>query len=158
MVETARLPYVSEDGNVKFINHVHSNPCAEAPIAGDYSGSLTHEEWDVLAKQAAQDLEEQKLWWEAPPNMNQPLSYLKEMMESMCAAYSEKYGLFLDMTNPNLYTIYKSDGHFISLRDLYRDGVYPLDMNFKMIDGTPQDELDFEPFVDQAGKMVSCGR
>ena len=138
------------DGELKFLR------TDGVPV--DYSGSLTHEEWDVLSKQVAEEVKNQKLTWYEPINMSVTTSYLQELMEGMCAAYSKKYGLFLDMSNPNLYTIYKADGHFISLRQLYRDGVYPMDMNFKMIDGTPQDELDFEPFVDQASLMVSSGR
>ena len=157
------------DGQLKLIEggaHSHGMPTDEptlgqrvsARMAGDYSGSLTHEQWDVVAKQAQQDLKDQRLSWSEPINMHVTKSYLNDMMHDMCAAYCHKYGLYLDMSNPNLYTIYKSDGYFISLRDLYRDGVYPLDMNFIMVDGTPQDELDFESFLDQAPKMVSCGR
>jgi len=143
------LPYVV-DGELKFLR------TDGVPV--DYSGSLTHEEWDVLSKQVAEEVKNQKLTWYEPINMSVTTSYLQELMEGMCAAYSKKYGLFLDMSNPNLYTIYKADGHFISLRQLYRDGVYPMNMNFKMIDGTPQDELDFEPFIEQAALMVSSGR
>ena len=65
-----------------------------------------------------------------PPNVTP--DHLMECLDAYCGAYSEKYNLFLDMSDPNLYAIYKADGVSISLYKLIGDGVNPLDLEFKM--------------------------
>ena len=62
------------------------------------------------------------------------------------------------MTNPNIYTIYKANGHIITLRELYRDGIFPMDLDFQMINETNPDDADFIPFLDMVPTMVNAGR
>jgi len=106
----------------------------------------------------AEQLANQTLTWTRPINTFMDMSELKALMDGLCCAYSHKYGLYLDMSDLDIYTIYKRDGYFISLRDLYKDGIYPMDLNFKMIDGRNQEDIDFAPFFEMVPKMLNSGR
>ena len=154
----------SEERLIKVANFVsdsikeQQNPCKEVSIAVDNSGSMTAVDFQNLASEIADSLENNRLTWSKPIDTFMAISDLRELMDGLCCAYSHKYGLYLDMSHLNIYTIYKRDGYFISLRDLYKDKIYPMDLNFKMIDGRNQEDIDFIPFLEMVPKMLNFGR
>ena len=137
---------------------IKNNPCKEITIGVDNSGNMTAVEFEELASYIADSLENNRLVWTEPIITYMAISDLRELMDGLCCAYSHKYGLYLDMSHLNIYTIYKRDGYFISLRDLYKDKIYPMDLNFKMIDGRNQEDIDFTPFLEMVPKMLNFGR
>ncbi len=137
---------------------LHKNPCKEVTIAVDNSGSMSPERFEELANVVANDLTRMhdKVY---PIEKFITPDHIIEIMETLSGAYSVKHRLYLDMSSVNIYTIYKKNGHFISLRDLYRDGIYPMDLNFQMInESTDLEEYGFTPFFEMVPKMLNFGR
>jgi hypothetical protein len=140
-----------------------AEPCpkylnSDITLGVDTSGSMTPESFQELANMVAEQLTNQTLTWTRPINTFMDMSELRELMDGLCCAYSHKYGLYLDMSDLDIYTIYKRDGYFIDLRSLYKDGIFPMDLNFKMIDGRNQEDVDFLPFLEMVPKMLNSGR
>lgn len=169
--EEKPLPTIGADGFLKFINMeiedafavpaslLESNPCAEVAIAVDTSGTMTPEKFLELSAIVAETLRDQTLCIFKPVTKSVTQEHLSEAYDAFCAAYSEKYGLFLDMTDPNLYTIYNSMGKFMSLRTLLNDKITPFDLDFKMKGGNSCfEEYGFEEFVEQIEQMLVQGR
>ena len=124
----------------------------------DNSGSLTREQFAEAIDGMEDENTRLGMVWNIEVDPIVTVGYIRDIMEGMCGAYDEKFRLYLDMSNPNMYTIYKANGHIITLRELYRDGIFPMDLDFKMIDGTKQEDLDFVGFLDMVPEMVHAGR
>jgi len=148
--DTAELIWEFEEWEMK-----HENPCKEVRI--DNSGNMTAAEFQKLSSYIVDALESDN--WTRPIDKVVEVRYLREMLDLLCCAFDSKHGLFLDMSNPNIYTIYKQNGYFISLRDLYKDGIYPLDLDFRMIDGIKDfKEYGLDSFQEMIPEMLNSGR
>ena len=153
--EMDKFPILNEDGTIGFVMAKEK----EITVAVDNSGCMTPERFHELADMLAETLRDQTLCTFYPVTKHVTKQYLYECFDSYCAAYSEEFKLFLDMSCQNLYTIYNANGNFISLRKLLEDGITPFQMNFKFKNGdTCLEEYGFESFVDMIEPMLTQGR
>ena len=153
--EMDKFPILNEDGTIGFVMAKEK----EITVAVDNSGCMTPERFHELADMLAETLRDQTLCTFYPVTKHVTKQYLYECFDSYCAAYSEEFKLFLDMSCQNLYTIYNANGNFMSLRKLLEDGITPFQMNFKFKNGdTCLEEYGFESFVDMIEPMLTQGR